>query len=96
MKAIRRAVAMTLVATALCADRAVASPQALCPRPQATGTLAGRISGSLRRCVPAIRLVEVRRDQDRPSVTALPAAPVIIVEPVAYSPFQFRLPPPLI
>jgi hypothetical protein len=96
MKAVQRALALTLVATALCADRAMASP--VSERPDATvaqGTLVGRLSVSLRRCVPAVRLLETRRDQDRPAlaVVAIPRLPLIA--PAAFSPFQFRMPPPL-
>ena len=59
----RHIVAITLVATALCADRAVAAAPAL--RPQvatAAGKLVTRLSVSLRRVVPAVHVYESRRD----------------------------------
>ena len=88
---------MTLVATALCADRAVmASPAARPDDSTPTRTLVGRLTVTLRRCVPSVRLWETRRDQDRPAfaLLATPASPLIA--PVSLSPFQFRLPPPAV
>jgi hypothetical protein len=97
MKAVRQVVAVTLVATALCADRVVASAPHLQnrPEPQTARSLVGRLSVSFRRVVPTVRLVETRRDQE-PMARVLPVVidqPVIM--PLRLSPFQFRLPPPV-
>jgi hypothetical protein len=97
MKAVRQVVAITLVATALCADRVVAAPQN--PRPDADSqmsrsTFVSRLSVNLRRCVRSARLVEVRREADRPvSVKLVADCPIVM--PVAMAPFQFRMPPPI-
>jgi hypothetical protein len=59
----RHLVAITLVATALCADRALSAAPVL--RPQvatAAGKLVSRLSVSLRRVVPSVRVYESRRD----------------------------------
>jgi hypothetical protein len=93
MKAVRRVMAVTLVATALCADRAMASPCTL-PTPQPTGTLVGRLTTSFRRVVAAVRLIETRQENDRPTIIKL-TAHVPFVPPAPLAPFQFRLPPPL-
>jgi hypothetical protein len=97
MKAIQRAMAMTLVATALCADStALPSPA---PRPDATPsgqTLVRRLSVSLRRCVSTVRLWEPRRDQDRPEAKIAQPPVVAAFTPLPISPFQFRLPPPVL
>ena len=97
MKAIRRVVAVTLVATALCADRAVAVPAAVRPDPAnlARGkTLVARLTVNLRRSLPALQLVQARRDQDSPSRLIRAAFQSVAVVRSALSPFQFRLPPP--
>jgi hypothetical protein len=88
--------AVTLVATALCADRAMASPAPQMPDVSVgQRTLVGRLSVSFRRCVPAIRLLETRRDLDRPALTVVPMPELPAIAPATVSPFQFRLPPPL-
>jgi hypothetical protein len=96
MKAVQRAMAMTLVATALCADRAALPSPATRPDAcEARPTLVGRLSVGLRRCVASVRLWEERRDQDRPSPVIVEMPAVIAFVPAPISPFQFRLPPPL-
>lgn len=97
MKAVRQVVAVTLVATALCADRVMASAPDLQSRPQTQSdrTLVGRLSVSFRRVVPAVRLVEVRRDQEHTAMVLPVLLDRPIVLPSRLSPFQFRLPPPV-
>ena len=93
----RYAIAMTAVmAAALCADRALAvAPQV---RPQ-SGSVASRVmnrlSQSLRRAVPSVKVVEARRDGDAIHSTIIAPEPVL-VQPPSLSPFQFRLPPPIL
>ncbi|MGA2230959.1 MAG: hypothetical protein ABSH22_08675 [Tepidisphaeraceae bacterium] len=98
MKLVSRAVAMTLVATALCADRAVAAPRDICPGPEtkANLNLVERLSVNLRRVVRPARIVEVRREKDRPAVAIVNVSDCPIVARVSLSPFQFRMPPPVI
>jgi hypothetical protein len=88
---------VTLVATALCADRAMAFPRNVCPDSpcQTPRGFVGRITVSFRRAAPAVRIVQVRRDQERPLVLLTPPVVSAIVLPPPLSPFQFRLPPPL-
>jgi hypothetical protein len=76
----------------------MASPRNLCPdtRDQTPRNLVGRLSVSFRRCAPAVRIVEVRRDQDRPMVFTTVAVESPLLTPQPLSPFQFRLPPPLV
>lgn len=87
---------MTLVATALCADRSLAAPPSARPEADATAsrTLAARLSVTFRRCVSTVRLVAARRDLDRPAIASEPTAEHPFVAPSPLSPFEFRLPPP--
>ena len=88
---------MTLVATALCADRTVASPN---PRPQpdetAARTLVGKLTYSFRRVVPVVRFVEVRRDKDQLADASPALKAQLLPGHLAAQPFQFRLPPPVL
>ena len=93
----RYAIAMTVVmSAALCADRvAVASPQAR-PQPASVASrVMDRLSLSLRRVVPSIRVIETRREGTtlEPIVSA-PEAVRVARQPI--TPFQFRLPPPTV
>jgi hypothetical protein len=96
MKLVSRAVAMTLVATALCADRVVAAPRDICPAPEtkANLNLVERLSVNLRRVVRPVRIVEIRREKDQPPVAIVCTFDCPIVPRVSLSPFQFRMPPP--
>jgi hypothetical protein len=86
---------MTLVATALCADRAVASQL---PRPQPDAVPArsfvGRLTVRFQRAVPAVKLVESRREKENPRQTPSLLAAQNLPGYPKLSPFQFRLPPP--
>jgi len=96
----RHILAVTLVATALCADRAVAATAApeVLARPQAgmmemAGRLVSRLSSNFQRAVATVRIYEPRSQQnaptfDRPMPESAPVARLPI------SPNQFRLPPP--
>ena len=88
---------MTLVATALCADRTVIAatqPQAVLEKNQRT--LVGRLSVILRQTVAATRLYQPRcnRLPVLAPVAHQPTMPVVRWRPV--EPFQFRLPPPAV
>lgn len=90
--------AVALVATALCADRvAVAAPV---NRPQVSemaGRLVNRLTVGLRRVMPAVRLHEARQEGAAAYVAVLNSClqPSISARQ-SFSPFQFRLPPPLV
>jgi hypothetical protein len=94
----RYAIAMTVVmSAALCADRvAVAAPQARAQQPASVASrVMDRLSLSLRRVVPSIRVIETRREGTtlEPTVSA-PEAVRVARQPI--TPFQFRLPPPTV
>lgn len=101
MRKTRTLVAVTLLATALCADRSVAPAAEQSTRIEAGPTNARqsfseRLTVSLRRTVPAVKLHAARQE----GVTQLAAADVIeggqpVVRWIIGGPFQFRLPPPL-
>ena len=98
----RQILAVTLVATALCADRA-ASSQVRAGMPATSrpgdgmmsmaGRLVTRLSSNFRRVVPALRLRPSRTSQVA-RVIVTPAPDVASVAPQQFNPFEFRLPPP--
>ena len=93
----QKVLAVAFLATALCADRAIIAAPNLRPE-TTTGTLAGRLvarlSVNLRRVIPYVRVYQSRREETvREQAPALP--PCASIAPLALSPFQFRLPPPL-
>jgi len=98
----RHILAVTLVATALAADRAVASVScapAELSRPISVESMAGRLvrplSSNFRRVIPSARLWEnLRENAIVPSTVPDVQPPMVPIAPVAISPFQFRLPPP--
>jgi len=99
MNRTRHLVAITLVATALCADRAVASVAPTTVRSEARVTslaerLVSRLSSNFRRVVPAMRLCERARGESTTSIAQRPVPVLAFVAQQQTSPFQFRLPPP--
>ena len=110
MRKTRTIVAVTLLATALCADRAVAVAAARATGEAATPaggrdrtqtqpgqqTFAQRLTRSLRQVVPSMQLHQARRDGLAP-VDVPPGnarTPKSSGRGVETTPFQFRLPPP--
>jgi hypothetical protein len=95
MKHARHVIAMTLVATAICADRSLPAARIEPVTSHFAGRLIERLSVNFRRVVPAVRLYQHQRfgfaspelAVARPQVRG--AGPI-----VSLSPFQFRLPPP--
>lgn len=93
----RKLVAVMIVTAALCADRAIAAAPTFSP---AVGQIASRLVDRLARklsvSVARVKFDEVRSDagQTAAFTPTEPIAPVG-VHRVA-SPFQFRLPPPLV
>jgi hypothetical protein len=96
----RTIVAVTLLATALCADRAVAaSAAAEGSRVEAgpvTRGFAQRLTVSLRRVVAAVKLHPSRQEGVADCVLAVQSAQaqVLTCHTDQGTPFQFRLPPP--
>ena len=87
----RHVIAVMVVATALCADRAVAAaPHA---RTAPSRSLASRITTSFRQQVTRTYLVPARTSEKVTS-TRLPIAATASGVRSDFSPFQFRLPPP--
>lgn len=97
----RTIVAVTLLATALCADRSVASA-AQASRVEAAGPVARgfaqRLTVSLRRVVPAVTLHQSRQEGFASVVWrgAFAGAQATITRGMQGMPFQFRLPPPVV
>ena len=89
----RHVIAVVVVATALCAaDRAVAAVPS--HRTVAPKSLASRITTSFRQTVPSVRLQPTR------TMESVAKYPLSIREEASgvrssFSPFQFRLPPPV-
>ena len=93
----RYAIAMTVVmSAALCADRgvAVAAPSHARPQPASVASrVMDRLSLSLRRVVPSVKVIETRREGKAfEAPFAIPEPILVAQRPI--SPFQFRLPPP--
>lgn len=102
MNRTRQILVLTLVATALCADRVttatadVRAPFAASADPIArlATKLGARLSGSFCRETKAVCLQQTRRDENAVSVTTVPPAEPLALHNAETSPFQFRLPPP--
>jgi len=90
---------VTLVATALCADRAVSAAAPSSLRPESTvmsmaGRLVRRLSSNFRRVVPSLQLLQSLRISAVVSQILAIAPDHAFVPPLRLSPFNFRLPPP--
>jgi hypothetical protein len=97
MRNARHLIAVTLMATALCADRAIPAAPTQTPSANLATRLIERLTVSLRGVVPNARLYQPRRFGLRPA-DERPAAALTLdsdLKSVPLSPFQFRLPPPL-
>ena len=95
----RQIIAVTLLATALCADRAMAAVPVVNQQiVGVAGKVTERLARTFRRTVPSFKSVEQRSQGASQQVEAqqrwVPADEPV-VEPFAFSPFQFRLPPPV-
>src|SRR3954468_17343385 len=96
----RTIVAVTLLATALCADRSVASAAESSRVEAAAGPVARgfaqRLTVSLRRVVPAVKLHQSRQERFEGAIEHITCqGPQTIARSVEGTAFQFRLPPPL-
>jgi hypothetical protein len=96
MRRIRTILTMTLVATALCADRAAtAAPQL---RPQVADVarqVVQRLTVSFQRTLPAVCLHQPHQRGAALHAIRPPAPAPAHIRWMPFSPFQFRLPPPL-
>ena len=101
MKRTRQVLVMTLVATALCADRVATSSLDVRAQLQSgadpIARLATKLSATFRRVVPAVRLHQVRHEGIATLTPVMPAiGPVAQVHAMRGSLFDYRLPPPFL
>lgn len=91
-----RLIAVTLMATAICADRSLPAAPAEPVTSHFAGRLIERLSVNFRRVVPAAQFYKPQRF-GLPPMEMTPACPSVTVDWVSprLSPFQFRLPPPV-
>jgi hypothetical protein len=99
MKRTRQVLVMTLVATALCADRVVTASPDLRAQLQSgadpIARLATKLSATFRRVVPAVRLHQVRHEAVVTLAPAMPGIrPLLQVHATRGPLSDFRLPPP--
>jgi hypothetical protein len=96
MKRTRQFIAVALVATALCADRAVAAAPEVRAEASVASRIASRITSGFRRVVSTVRIYEPR--QQLATSSPLAASRINYRAPSethsTYCAFQFRLPPP--
>lgn len=98
MRKTRVILTVALVATALCADRAAAATPVLRPQlTEAARSFADRLSSNLRRVIATVRLTP-QRQSTGVVIASVPRRSVVapVVHASQLSPFQFRLPPPVI
>ena len=97
LKRANYAIAVMVVTTALCADRAAARDIALptkpAPQQGIARTLASRLTSSFQVVVPAVR-VQPSRSNDKVATPRLPIRETASGVRPHLNPFQFRLPPP--
>jgi hypothetical protein len=98
MRRHRHLLAVALLTTALCADRAaLAAPVERPAAVEVAGRFIQRLEVSLRRTMPPLRLYQPRTPNSKPAPAPVVFAQVISKAPsIQLSPFDFRLPPPLI
>jgi len=94
-----RVLMVAFVATALAADRVSTAAPMLRPTNISTTArqFASRLTTGLRRCVSVVRFQPLRRDE-RPKSDSAPTAVVsspLVLHPCRFSPFNFRIPPPV-
>jgi len=97
MRKTRTIMAVTLLATALCADRAVTSAAEVTRDDAGTVArgFAQRLTVSLRRVVPAVKLHQTRLERFELALEhGTTNGPQAIMHGAQGTPFQFRLPPP--
>ena len=99
MKSTRHFLAITLVAAALCADRAAAAAPALRPQVASVASrLVTRLSSTFRRVMPAARVYESARNGLQPQASTV-LVTVVETSPdlnLRLSPLLLHLPPPTV
>ncbi len=97
MRHARHVIAVTLMATAICADRLAPAVPAEPPATHLAGRLIERLSMNFRRVLPAARLYQPSCLAVRPAAarTVAFADQTLGFQRVLLFPFQFRLPPPI-
>lgn len=96
MRRLGNILAVTLVALALCADRATAAAPAVRPHiSQVTRQVVRQVTKRFQRVVPAVKIVQDRQEGLRRVTSPVfpPQTPAGLHD-TATTPFQFRLPPP--
>jgi hypothetical protein len=97
MRHARHVIAVTLMATAICADRIGPATPAQAPITPFTTRLIERLGKNLRRVLPAVALYQPHRvDPDATARRPLPLSDQAFFNAPSFSPFQFRLPPPIV
>jgi hypothetical protein len=95
MRHARHVIAVTLMATAICADRVAPVAPAQPPATHFATRLIERLSKNLQRVLPAVTLYQPNRFGLEPAARRpLPIADQGFFHASCLSPFQFRLPPP--
>jgi hypothetical protein len=96
MRRHRHLIAVTLLATALCADRLSVAAPVQRPSAETTGGIIRRLSVNLRRSIVPLRLYQPPAVASKPvPVQVCTPRPTPIAPAIHLSPFDFRLPPPL-
>jgi hypothetical protein len=97
MRQFRNILAVTLVAMALCADRATAAAPAVRPQiSQVTRQVVRQLTRRFQHVVPAVKMVQDRQETlARVPSHDLPLDLPACLHAVESTPFHFRLPPPL-
>ncbi|MGA3065928.1 MAG: hypothetical protein ABSF29_03675 [Tepidisphaeraceae bacterium] len=96
MRRHRHIIAVTLLATALCADRMCLAAPAQRPTPEMSGGIMKRLTVSLRRAMPPLRLYQPPAIASKTEIAPSPEPrPIPVAAVIQLSPFNFRLPPPL-
>jgi hypothetical protein len=92
----RQIILITLVATALCADRAVCALPAMNHTvAEVAGRVASKLASSFRRTASNYRTVQFRNSDESGESSDWPRIEPMRMAHFAFSPFQFRLPPPM-
>ena len=98
MRKVRYLLVATLLLSAVCADRAMAAAPALRPEvAQLAERLVTRLSVSFSRVVSSVRIFAERQPNGAfADNRSLPSSWITPAHPQPVSPFQFRLPPPIV
>jgi hypothetical protein len=98
MKRTRHLIAVALVATALCADRAVAAAPEVRAEGSVASRIASRITTGLRRAVCTVRIFapSQRTFTQKPLAVSRIECVALVVSHPTFRDSEFRLPPPVL